>query len=295
MYFYVYLSDFFLALNFKNQKFIQIFLTIDQQILEVRLSMKLILAIEGSPEIPNILTFLHHYFGDETWAELLHEWENIFFSLLIAAILSFLFYKGSRRREWVPSGMQNFLEWLVESFRDIIIGILGPEGKKFIPFLGTLFIYILCMNLFGLVPFMRSPSSHIDITIALAICVFAKVQYLSIKNMGIKGFLYHLAGSPKGALGWAISPLMFPIEVLTQLSRPITLALRLFGNILGEKILIGFFALIGITILFFFPIQVPFMLLGVLTSIMQAIVFTLLSTIYILLSSPHMEKQEANH
>jgi F-type H+-transporting ATPase subunit a len=146
------------------------------------------------------------------------------------------------------------------------------------------------MNLIGLIPLMASPTSNLNITVALAICVLIFVQYLNIKNMGWKGFLYHLAGSPTNAIGWAISPLMFPIELLTQISRPITLALRLFGNILGEKILLAFFTMVGITLLYFFPIQIPFMFLGVLTSFMQAMVFTLLTAIYILLSVPHSEK-----
>jgi F-type H+-transporting ATPase subunit a len=116
---------------------------------------------------------------------------------------------------------------------------------------------------------------------------------MNIKNMGVKGFLYHMAGSPKNAVEWMIAPLMFPIELLTQVSRPITLALRLFGNIFGEKILVGFFAMASITLFYFIPVQTPFMFLGLLTSVMQAMVFALLSTIYILLSVPHGD--EVNH
>jgi len=182
----------------------------------------------------------------------------------------------------------------VEGISGFITSVLGHDGAKYVPFLGTLFIYILSMNLLGLVPLMASPSSNLNITVALAICVFVMVQYLNIKNMGIKGFIYHLAGSPKNAIEWSIAPLMFPIELLTQISRPITLALRLFGNILGEKILIAFFAGVGVSLLYFFPIQTPFMFLGLLTSVMQALVFTLLSTIYILLSIPHSEEIHLN-
>lgn len=256
--------------------------------------MKLFLAVQGASEIPNFISILNKYFQN-SWTAFLQRWEDIFFSLLVAVIISIIFYIGALKKEWVPYGLQNFLEWIVESFQNFIVGILGPEGERFVPFLGTLFIYILSMNLFGLVPLMKSPSSSLNITIALAICVFVRVQYLNIKNMGIKGFLYHLAGSPKDTVGWLMAPLMFPIELLTQISRPITLALRLFGNILGEKILIGFFALVGITLLYFFPIQTPFMFLGLLTSVMQAMVFALLSTIYILLSVPHSEEHDMKH
>ncbi len=257
--------------------------------------MQIILAIDGGPEVPNIITLIYHYFANSAWATFLYVWEDIFFSLLVAVFLSLIFYLGTRKKKWIPSGLQNFLELIVETFRHFIIGILGPDGDKYVPFLGTLFIYILSMNLIGLVPFMKSPSSSLSVTIALAVCVFVLVQYLNIKNMGLIGFLYHLAGSPKDAISWIVAPLIFPIELLTQISRPVTLALRLFGNVLGEKILIAFFVVVGTTMLFFFPIQTPFMFIGLLTGVMQAMVFTLLSTIYILLSIPHVEEHHANH
>jgi F-type H+-transporting ATPase subunit a len=257
--------------------------------------MQLLLAI-GGPEVPNIYSLLHRYFfSNFSWTLFPRGWEDIFFSIFIAVVLSLLFYFGTRQKKLIPSGLQNFLEWFVETFESFILGVLGPDGVKYVPFLGTLFIYILSMNVLGLIPLMKSPSSNLNITIALAICVFVRVQYLNFKNMGVKGFMYHLAGSPKDMVGWLISPLMFVIEVLTQFSRPVTLALRLFGNILGEKILIAFFAMVGITLLYFFPIQTPFMFLGLLTSVMQAMVFTLLSTIYILLSAPHAEEHNTNH
>lgn len=246
--------------------------------------------MKGLPEIPNFLTFLRKYFTNETWEKVVYSWENIIFSLLIALFLSLVFYFGTRKKEDVPTGFHNFLEWMVETFRSFVIGVLGPDGEKYVPFLGTLFIYILTMNLIGLIPLMKSPTASLNVTIALAFVVFCYVQYLNIKHMGLKGFLYHLAGSPKDAVGWMIAPLMFPIELLTQVSRPVTLALRLFGNILGEKIMLGFFAIMGITLFYFLPIQTPFMFLGLLTGVMQALVFTLLSTIYILLSVPHADE-----
>ncbi len=101
-----------------------------------------------------------------------------------------------------------------------------------------------------------------------------------------------MAGSPKGVTGWLMVPLMFPIEVLTQLTRPITLSLRLFGNILGEDILLGAAALFGVYLLSStnivggFPMQLPIMFLSLLTGLMQALVFTILTAIYILLSKP---------
>jgi F-type H+-transporting ATPase subunit a len=254
-----------------------------------------LLNIPGGPEVPNLITLINDRYHDMPWAHYLLEWEDIFYSLFVAVLLSIIFHIGSRKREWIPYGLQNFLEWIVENFRNFVVGVLGPDGDKYVTFLGTLFVYILSMNLIGIIPFMKSPTSNINVTIALAICVFVLVQYLNIKNMGVSGFLYHLAGSPKNAVGWIIAPLMFPIEILTQISRPVTLALRLFGNILGEKIMVGFFVVIGTTMLYFFPIQTPFVFMGLLTSVIQAVVFTLLSTIYILLSVPHTDGHQDKH
>jgi F-type H+-transporting ATPase subunit a len=205
----------------------------------------------------------------------------------------YIFYLGARRREMIPHGLQNFLELCADNLRRLTFSVLGDDAKQHVPFLGTLFIYIFVMNIFGLIPFMKSPSSSLSISIGMALCVFARVQYFNIKNMGLFGYIYHMCGSPRNTLGWLIAPLMLPIEVITQVSRPITLALRLTGNVMGEHALISIFALFAIVIFSFeqlpfgLPIQLPAMLFGLLTSLMQALVFTLLSAVYILLSTPH--------
>lgn len=252
------------------------------------------------PEVPNFFTLLYKKFEDSPLTSFLHEWESIIFSVFIAVTISLICYFGSRKKELIPSGLQNFLELVAENLQKFTLDILGPEGRIYVPLLGTLFIYILSMNWLGLVPLMKAPSSNLSITVALAICVFTLVQYLNIKNWGLRGFLYHMAGSPKGFMGWALVPLMLPIEILTQFTRPVTLALRLFGNVVGEDILIGAAALFGVYLLsssplmIGLPMQLPFMFLALLTGLMQALVFTLLSTIYILLSMPD-PKEKASH
>lgn len=262
----------------------------------MEMTPKLLIAQSSLPEMPNLITFIHRYFHDAPWAAWLYQWESIIFSFVVASLIAVTFHFGIRRRELFPTGLQNFLEFIVDLLRKFVTEVLGSEGEKYIPFLGTLFIYILTMNLFGLVPLMKSPSSDLNVTVGLAICVFCLVQYLNIRNYGFFGFLYHLAGSPKGALGWAMAPLMFPLELITQLARPLTLSMRLFGNILGGDIFVGIFALFGVGLLSRFhspvglPIQLPFMFLGLLAGVMQAMVFTLLTTVYILLSMPHEEE-----
>ena len=250
-------------------------------------------------EPPNILSLLHTRFESSWWAFILYDWEDIIFSSLLAIFIALIFHIGVRNRQMIPTGLQNFLEFITESVLSVLRGILGQDGTKYLPFIGTLFVYIFGMNLMGLIPLLKPPSASLNITIALGICVFLYVQYLNVKHMGFKGFLYHMAGSPKSKLEWGLVPLMFPLELLTQLSRPLTLALRLFGNIMGEEALIGYFTLMGVVALSFFelpvnagiPLQIPFMLLGMLTSLMQAAVFSLLTAVYIMLSMPHGEKE----
>lgn len=256
----------------------------------------LYLASSVAPEVPNLFTFIHQavnpYLGE--W---LIQWENIIFSLIAAFIVAGVFHLGLRNSTLLPTGIQNVLEWIVEMIRKAILEILGPEGDRFVPFLGTLFLYILTMNWLVLIPFFRAPSSSFNVTLALALCVFFYVQYLNIRNFGFFGFLYHMAGSPKNVAEWIISPMMFAIELLTQVTRPLTLSLRLFGNIYGEDILIGTFSLFGVALLAYFqapvglPLQFPFLLLALFTGLLQALVFTYLSTIYILLSFPHHEEE----
>lgn len=255
-----------------------------------------ILAKTTLPEMPNLITLIHQAFGSAPWAAWLYQWEGIIFSLIVATGIALIFRLGIRRRELIPTGLQNVLEFIADLLRRFVDEVLGKKGEKYLPFLGTLFIYILTMNLVGLIPLMKSPSSNLNVTVGLAICVFCLVQYLNIRNFGFFGFLYHLAGEPKGVLGWLLAPLMFPLELITQLARPVTLSLRLFGNILGGDMFIGIFAAFGVAMLADIhspvgvPIQLPFMFLGLLAGIMQAMVFTLLTTVYILLSMPHEEE-----
>ena len=248
------------------------------------------------PELPNIIEFLHKYYQAHPLVYFLHQWENLFFSLLLFLILPLFFYVGLRKKALIPRGLQNAVEFGMEGLQNVILDILGPQGRRHIPFLGTLFIYILSMNWLGIIPFLKSPSSDLSITAGVALCVFCYVQYFNIKNMGVGGFLYHLAGSPKDVIGWLLVPLMVFMELIAQISRPVTLALRLTGNMLGEHILMGVFAVLGIfwiatyTLPIIVPLQIPFVFLALFTGLMQAMVFTMLSTVYIFLSIPHKKE-----
>jgi F-type H+-transporting ATPase subunit a len=263
-------------------------------------------AKEAGPEkFANVITVLSRAFPDAPWAHFLHHYEVVIFSLFIALMLCVVAMIATRNPQMIPRPLQNGVELVVESLYDFIVDILGPRhGPRYVPFLGTLFVYILAMNLFGLIPFMDSPTSSLNVTVALALIVFLYSQYIGLRELGALGWVDHMAGSPRSAIGWVLVPLMLPIHLMGELAKPISLACRLFGNIFGEDMLLVAFASLGITVLSFthlpigLPLQLPFLFLALLTSTLQALVFTVLSTIYFLLMLPHDDhgqEGEAQH
>lgn len=254
------------------------------------------LKTERIPEVPNIFVLLSQFFHESHFFTFLEHWASVIFSIIAAIMIAIFFHYGIRKRAMIPSRVQNIVESITGIIRVGVLDILGPKGEQFVPFIATLFVYIVVMNWLVLIPFFKAPSSSLNVTFALALTVFFYVQYLNIKNYGVLGFIYHMAGSPKNVAEWMLAPIMLPIELLTQLTRPLTLSLRLFGNIFGEDILIGIFSLFGVAALAGFnapiglPFQVPFLFLALFTGLLQGLVFCYLTTIYILLSFPHEDE-----
>jgi F-type H+-transporting ATPase subunit a len=254
------------------------------------------LAHGGTPELPNIVTILVDRVGELSWTSFLHHWENVLFSWIAIAIICFIAYGAYRRRTLVPGRLQAATEIVVESLDNLVTGVIGREGRKFTPFCGTLFLYIICMNMLGLVPGMKSPSSSISTTAALAICVFVYVQYTAVRSQGILGYLDHLLGQPRDLIGFILIPIMLPIHIIGELARPLSLALRLFGNITGEDVLIAVFVGLGVASLAFLqlplglPLQIPFIFLAMITGTIQALVFSLLSIVYFSLVVSHEDE-----
>jgi len=248
---------------------------------------------EAAHELPSLIGLITHSMADGPLKSFLEHWEGMIYAFAIAGLVILIAQLAARNPKMIPGRFQNVVEMVVEGVSDFIGGVLGPEGRTFLPFLGSLFIYIVAMNLSGVVPLGKSPTSSINTTAALAICVFVYVHYTALRRNGPLGYLKHLAGSPKSGIEWAFAPLMFIIHVVGEIARPVSLALRLFGNVTGEDVLLFAFCSLGVTTLAALhspvgiPFQVPFILLAFLTSFIQALVFTLLSTIYILLWLPH--------
>ena len=196
---------------------------------------------------------------------------NTYFAVIVL-VLFFIFV--TRKLKRLPEGKgQTLLELFVGGIIDFFGGILGDHGKKYVPFVGSFFIFILALNYLGLIPGFQSPTADLNTTLALGITAVLGVQIIAIKENGIGGYLKHLAGNPPW-LGF----LMFPLEVIAQLSRAGSLAVRLFGNIFGEESVIVELTKLGLIVLIagaipIIPVQVPMLFFGLFGGFLQAFVF----------------------
>lgn len=176
----------------------------------------------------------------------------------------------------VPTGTQNVVEVIIDAMLNLSEENIGHTwGVRFFPLLATLFLYILVCNLFGLIPGFDSPTSNINTTASCAIPVFFATHYYGIKVHKMK-YINHFLGPIRSILALPLMILMFFIELIGHLVRPITLSVRLFGNMMAKHILLGVLALL-------IPIAIPILVLvlGTLVSVIQAFVFTLLATLYL--------------
>ena len=200
----------------------------------------------------------------------LHIGEHVLYTWLVMAILILVAFLASRSISMVPSGVQNLMEVVVTGIDGLIEETMGKEGKAYFPLIATFALFILFCNLIGLFPGFYPPTANLNTNAALALTVFVLTHVVGFRKHGI-GYLKHFMGP----IIW-LAPLMFVIEIIGHIARPLSLTLRLFGNMYGhEVVLMIFIALVPL----FLPI--PMMLMGVLIAFIQTFVFTLLSMIYI--------------
>jgi len=220
-------------------------------------------------------------------------------AVLVAVIMVILGILFTRKLQDVPKGFSNLGEWLAESLRNFTVGIIGPGGEKHIPLVGTVFLYILLMNLIGLIPGFHSPTSNVTNTLALGLSVFVYVHYWGFRNNGVQRYVRHFMGPSLGVGGGKFPELFLllgPIELISDFIRPFTLAIRLFGNIFGEDVILvvlaGLAGSLAGPALGFVPLHFPIMFLAMLTALVQALVFAILTCIYIALVSGHGHDEE---
>jgi F-type H+-transporting ATPase subunit a len=176
-------------------------------------------------------------------------------------------------------GMRNLFEVLADTVLGLMAGVMGEKAaKRYLPLVGTLFMFILFSNLLGLIPGFLPPTDTLKTNLALSGTVFLLSHAFGVREHGLKYFKHFL-----GPIWWLI-PLMLPIELISHIARPVSLSMRLLGNIVGDhKLVLVFFGILP------FVLPVPFMLMGVLVCVVQAVVFSLLTTVYISQAVAHEE------
>ncbi len=199
--------------------------------------------------------------------------------LIVAVAVPVLLRLVSRRPALVPSRRQSVAEMIVQMFESVVVEAVGPEGRKYVPVIGTVGIFIFACNMIGLIPGFMSPTSKLNVTLGCALVVFVYYHAQGVRAQGLKYFKHFTGEIP------ALAPLMLPIEIISHFSRPVSLSMRLFCNIFAEELLIIIMASI---IPFLLPL--PFMAVAIFTSLIQAYVFVLLSCIYIAGAVAHEEE-----
>jgi F-type H+-transporting ATPase subunit a len=202
---------------------------------------------------------------------------HVTYSWFIMALLVGLGILATRSISLVPKGGQNVFELVIGGLEEFMVEITGEEGRAFFPFICTLFLFIFTCNLLGLIPGFYSPTANINTPLSMALCTFVFTHYLGIKYHGAKYIKHFLGPIP------ALAPLFFPIEVVGHCARILSLTLRLFGNIMGEDLVLAI--LLFLAGKFLAPL--PMMFLAVFTSAVQAFIFTLLAMMYFAGSMEH--------
>jgi F-type H+-transporting ATPase subunit a len=244
------------------------------------------------PGVPALKTNLQMYLGRQwTWQvfQSTHfEITHLFGAVLVLLFLTFgaLRYSSavsaSGDAGLIPPprfGLRNLFEMLADAVYGLMEGLLGPKDtKRYLPLIGSFFFFILFSNLMALIPGFFPPTATLKTTVALALTVFVLTHVFGLRAHGI-AYLKHFLGPV-----WWLAPLMLPIELVSHIARPVSLALRLVGNIMADhKVGAVFFGLVPLLV------PVPFLVMGVLVSLVQAVVFSLLATIYISTAIAHEE------
>lgn len=209
--------------------------------------------------------------------------------LLAAGLITALIMFGMSARAVVPGRLQSLAESSYEFVHDLVVGQVGEEGKRFFPFVFTLFMFVLFGNMLGMVPYTFTFTSHIIVTFSLAMVVFVFVTILALIKHGMHFFSFFM---PHGA-PVALAPILIPIEVISYLMRPVSLSIRLFANMMAGHTMLKVFA--GFTVLMIggmgaagfvvglLPLAINVALTGFefLVAFLQAYVFSILTCLYI--------------
>jgi F-type H+-transporting ATPase subunit a len=203
--------------------------------------------------------------------------------LMLSTLAARLIISGSNMdKALVPSPKLNFIGFfdiLVEALFKLTVGLLGKDAKHYLPLVGAVFIFVLANNLFGMIPGFLPATDNVNTTLAIGLFVFVYYNYQGIKHGGL-AYLKHFMGP-----AWYLAWLILPIEIISHVVRPFTLALRLRGNITGDHTVLTVF-----TEMVPYGVPVAAYILGLMVCFIQAFIFTMLTIVYV-----SMAKEAAEH
>lgn len=208
--------------------------------------------------------------------------------VIAGALIVLLMVIGMRPRAIIPGRLQSVAESAYGFIDDMVVAQIGPEGRRFFPFVFTLFMFILFGNMLGLFPYAFTYTSHISMTFTMAAIVIVLVTIVALAIHGMHFFSYFF---PQGAPLW-LAPIIIPVEIVSYLSRPVSLSIRLFANMVAGHVMLKVFAtfvvmLAGLGVvgpfLSLMPLAINVVLVGfeVLVAFLQAYVFAILTCIYL--------------
>jgi len=238
--------------------------------------------------------------------------DHVTYTWLAMAILATVAFIATRNVALVPRGLQNFMEVVLEQFISLIDDVMGHQGRRFLPLIATLGLFILTGNLLGIVPGVAGPTANLNTTAACALVVVVFYHAIGIRTQGPVNYLKHFMGP----VPW-LAPLMFPIELISHLARPLSLTLRLFGNMFGGHILLaiifflmgldgligwalsgrpvgivmgglGSLIMVAFTVGFLYPLKI-------LVAFLQAFIFVMLTMLYIAGATEEAEHHAEHH
>ncbi len=188
-----------------------------------------------------------------------------------------LVWLATRQMQMLPSGMQTVIEGIFEAMEQAVLEVTPEHGRLIMPFISTLWVFLIIANMVGLIPGLHSPTADLSVTSALAILVFLSVHWFGIRIQGLKKYLHHYLQP---------TPMLLPFHIISEFTRTLALAIRLFGNVMSLEM-----AAMLIVLVAGFLAPIPILMLHIIEALVQAYIFGMLALIYL---ASAMQSQQIN-